>query len=340
MDKLNPHPVISEPFGEGNGLAHCATLGVVVVSTFDGTLHVVKTPVVGTESTMERLYTLGGPSSEPPMKFNFYEGNESGRVAFTGPPHRRRLLVTENATSLVHVIDVVGKVHRGYLARPGIIRNPIGVAATNSLVAISAWGSHCTGPQVVHLLEGDGNKWTQLRIIGNHDGPEYLRAPVGLRFTRDNTELVIAEWGKDRVSAFHVGDGSFARYLIPEVKDPEDLEEYDGGWIVASWCSNNIHFFGGSRGDILAAGGKLKWCYRRPVALASVPGVGIMIRNGRDNGNVDVFATYDAIAMAGMSANRVEWMVAVARCALARGRVAGGSARKSRKMARRAGAVS
>jgi hypothetical protein len=345
MTTIDPEPLVSEHFGEGNGLAHCATLGVFVVSTFDGTLHVVKTPVVGTRVAMERLYTLGGPSSKPPMTFNFSELDNSGRMAFTGPPHRRRLLVVENVRNLVHVIDVVGKVHEGYLAEAGIIQGPVGIAATESMVAVSAWKYYHQRDHVVFLFGGDGDKWTRIHMLKTGFGAPgsaygQLHCPHGVRFTADGTEVVVADCYNHRVSAFCVEDGTFVRHVTTQVRYPWDVEEWDGGWMVISWETREIKFVHNGATRQAPLNLDTQRMLGAPGATALVPGLGLLVRTRFCGGRVFAFATYDTIAMAGMSVNRMGWMLAVARCALARGRVTGGRARKSRKVARRAGAVS
>jgi hypothetical protein len=63
----------------------------------------------------------------------------SGRMTFTGPATSRLLLLTDAGHDAVHVIDVVSRVHAGYVAAPGTIAGPRGVAAKGSLVAVSTW---------------------------------------------------------------------------------------------------------------------------------------------------------------------------------------------------------
>jgi hypothetical protein len=52
--------------------------------------------------------------------------------------------------------------------------------------------------------------------------------------------------------------------------------------------------------------------FRCPVAVALVPGVGLVVRDN-GGGALKFFTTPDALAMASMSAARVAWLVAVAR---------------------------
>ncbi len=60
-------------------------------------------------------------------------------MAFTGPVTSRLLLLTDAGHDAVHVIDVAEGLHVGYVAAPGTIAGPRGVAARDSLVAVSAW---------------------------------------------------------------------------------------------------------------------------------------------------------------------------------------------------------
>jgi hypothetical protein len=72
----------------------------------------------------------------------------SGWMAFTGPATVRLLVVTDAGHDAVHVIDVAGRAHVGYVAAPGAIAGPRGVAARGSLVAVSAWKRDNTGESV------------------------------------------------------------------------------------------------------------------------------------------------------------------------------------------------
>ncbi len=134
--------------GEG-GMAVCPTLGLLVTSSHSGnTLSVFALPRSSGAGTcasgagLSLVCTLGGAGSPAPMRFKFWDGGFSGWMAFTGPATARLLLVTNAGHDAVHVIDVVGRVHVGYVAAPGAIDGPRGVAARGSLVAVSVW-IHC-----------------------------------------------------------------------------------------------------------------------------------------------------------------------------------------------------
>ncbi len=109
------------------------------------------------------MCTLGGAGSAAPTQFKFYDENGgSGYLAFTPltttttsgssrSSARPLLLVTDHGHDAVHVVDVVGGSHAGYLASPGSIAGPRGVAASGAspLVAVSAWKKRASGDHMV-----------------------------------------------------------------------------------------------------------------------------------------------------------------------------------------------
>jgi hypothetical protein len=217
------------------------------------------------------------------MKFKFEDSHGwSGYMTFTGPATSRRLLLTDVGHEAVHVIDVAGRVHVGYVAAPGTIAGPRGVAARGSLVAVSTWKKGHSGEHVVHVFEGSGAMWTAVRVVaGGFRGPGsadgQLHWPFGLRFTGDGTGLAVADVCNARVSLFRVEDGSFARHVATGLSEPFDVEECEGGWLVAC-CdpSHTIEFVGGGvgRASLGEAGKQFSW----PSALALVPGLGLVVR--------------------------------------------------------------
>ena len=259
------------------------------------------------------------------FKFDFDANlSVSGWMAFTGPATSPLLLVTDAGHDAVHVIDVVGRVHVGYVAAPGIIAGPRGVAARGSLVAVSAWEEWDSGDHVVRLFEGSGASWSAVRVVGGgFGGPGrargQLHCPRGLRLTGDGTGLVVADERNRRVTMFRVDDGSFVRHVATRLIYPWDVEECEGGWLVACGLSHAVKFVSDGVGGRARLGefgdgdGELE----APSALALVPGLGLVVRE-TGNSRLQLFATPDAIAMASMSAWRVAWMVAVARGAARR----------------------
>jgi hypothetical protein len=345
-------PALKTKCGEGVGLAVCPTLGLLVTSRLDNTLRVFALPSgcpsasdvapigdrrgtgAGAGAGLARVCILGGAFSRAPMRFKFQE--LSGWMAFTGPPTARLLLVTDTGHDAVHVIDVAGRVHAGFVAAPGTIAGPRGVAARGSLVAVSAWKKGNSGDHVVRVFEGSGAMWTAVCVVaGGFGGPGsvdgQLYRPYGLRFTGNGTGLAVAEWWNDRVSLFRIEDGSFVRHVATGLAAPLDVEECEGGWLVAcGYPSHSIQFVSGSGdgggdvggvrlGKVGCGDGEFCW----PSALALVPGQGLVVRDEASGGRLQFFATPDTIAMASvMSAWRVAWMVAVARGATHRAFIA------------------
>ena len=332
LESLVPVPAFKTPCGFGVGVAVCPALGVLVTSHWqydDDTLSVFALPsaplraaCASTGAGLTRVCTLGGVSSRAPMRFKFLDKARysSGVMAFTGPASSRLLLLTDAGHNAVHVIDVAGEVHVGHVAAPGTIAGPRGVAARGSLVAVSAWSDPDRGDHVVWLFEGSGDSWSAVSVVadgfgrpGKIDGQ--LKRPFGLRFTGDGTGLAVADAGNCRVSLFRVEDGSFVRHVATGLGQPLDVEECEGGWLVACKESHRIECLGGGGGGRTRLGGQGSGDgeFTLPSTLALVPGLGLVVREDSGGGRLQLFATPDAIAMASMSPRRVVWMVAVAR---------------------------
>jgi hypothetical protein len=177
-----------------------------------------------------------------PLDFKFVTATRplSGWMAFTGSTAAARLLVVIDAGNrAVHVIDVVQGNHVGYVAAPGSIDEPRGVAAWSTKVAV------CCNGNTVRLHEGSGETWSVMREIE-------MYSYFGLRFTDEGACLALACCGigqeKGFVGVFRVEDGSLA-YAIPSDAayypiDVEDCGEH--GWAVADWSCHSIEFIGGA----------------------------------------------------------------------------------------------
>jgi hypothetical protein len=128
----------------------------------------------------------------------------------------------------------------------------------------------------------------------------------------------MADWWNNRASVFCVGDDGFVRHMATGQNSyPRDVEEVEGGWLVACDCSNTVEFV--SDGDIgrcslgKAGGGTGDGEFSRPAALATVPGLGLVVREWW-NERLQVFATPDTMSMfTNMSGIRIAWMCTVAR---------------------------
>jgi hypothetical protein len=83
--------------------------------------------------------------------------------------------------------------------------------------------------------------------------------PFGLRFSGDESAVCVADAENNRVSMFRVGDGGFLRHIATELWGPVDVEEVEGGWLVACDGSHTVDFVdagsGGGRPLGKAGGG-------------------------------------------------------------------------------------
>ncbi len=371
-----PLPALKTQCGRGHGLAACPTLGLLVTSDKGkNTLSVWDLPggasrdggasgragasagaVVGGASAgggggLRLVCTLGGDGSAAPMLFQFTSnGWASGLLAFTPPLSttgsgssgsssvRPLLLVTDAGADAVHIVDVVGETHAGYLASPGSIAGPRGVAASgvseSPLVAVSAWAWMDSGDHVVVVYRGSGVVWEAVRVIGGGfggPGPRdgQLQMPHGLRLSGsgDGSVVCVADSRNNRASVFRVGDGGFVRHIATGLEHPRDVEEVEGGWLVACGDSHTVEFagdgargVGGARPFLGKAGGRAGGDdgeFSVPTALTVVPGLGLVVREAFSQ-RLQVLATPDTIAMAAMSPSRVAWMAVVLRAQLVR----------------------
>ena len=266
--KCVPVPQYKTACGTGNGLAVCPPLGLLVTSDSDNnTLTVWSLPGLddgggngdsageGGNSGLTCVCTLGGMGSPAPMQFSFSSG--FGYLAFTPmlpglaardlrrSPHL--LLVTDAGHDAVHIVDVVARAHIGYVAAPGSIAGPRGVAASKDLVAVSAWYMYDGGDHVVHLYRpgGSGLHWVQARVIGGGFGRAdgLLNQPYSLRFSADGSMICVADVLNDRVGLVRVGDGCYVRHItMGRDSRPYDVEKVEGGWVVACAGSDTVEF--------------------------------------------------------------------------------------------------
>jgi len=297
------------------------TLGLLATSVYDGNLvHLFSLPgcgACGVGYSVGMLYvgTVGADFSAdvsaPLLRFRFNDPKARGCVlAFTDDATLPLLLVADDGSNAVHVVDVVDRRHVGYVGGLGSIKGPMGVATRGSMVAVSCWTPPRSGVHVVHLFEGGGSTWTLLRTIGGNLGRGHgqLHCPYGLRFTADGTGVAVADALNCRVSLFNVGDGSFVRLLATNTPAVVDIEPCEGGWLAVRG-SSAVVFVGEDApdGEHVLLGGHCEGTpdFEVPSALAWVPDLGLMVR---DLYSVQVFATPNMIAMAAMSTARVAWM--------------------------------
>jgi hypothetical protein len=336
LTALVPQPAFKTQCGKGWGMAACPALGLLVTSDRVNTLSVWGLPggasggggasagagaggasAGGGGGGLRLVCTLGDAGSVAPMQFQFDSGvGFSGYLAFTPPTTttttssssssaRPLLLVTDAGHDAVHVVDVVGRSHAGYLASPGSIAGPRGVATsgTSPLAAVSAWKKSSSGDHVVVVYRGSGAVWEAARVIGggfggpgSRDGQ--LKMPYGLRFSGDGSGICVADFRNNRASVFRVGDGGFVRHFAAELDGPLDVEEVEGGWLAVCYLSHGLKFMcdgdggdGGGWPSLGKAGGGFgsgdgELC--GPIALAVVPGVGLVVRELGNGGRLQV----------------------------------------------------
>jgi hypothetical protein len=108
----------------------------------------------------------------------------------------------------------------------------------------------------------------------------------------------VADWANDRASVFCVGDGVFVRHIATGLCFPFDVEEVEGGWLVACDVSHTVEFVGdgvggdgGGRPSLGMAGGgegSGDGEFYGPTALVVVAGLGLVVREW-DNRRLQVF---------------------------------------------------
>jgi DNA-binding beta-propeller fold protein YncE len=264
--------------GDGVGLAVCPALGLLVTSSnatntlsvFNWSLPAMGAPSVspisaavpaitastssdscrpapyppGATTGFALVCTIGAPQALFRFGSEFSGVGRSGYLAFLGPAEDHRLLVTDAGNDAVHVVDVAGQRHVGYLAAPEAIRWPRGVAARGSRVVVSTWKAlrwteRAQFDGQVCLFEGSGTSWVQLWTVLGPGGPipgspgGWLRQPNGLRFSADGGEVVVADSAMDRVVVYSADDGRFVRQLGPDLPSPVDVQECA--------CSTPVH---------------------------------------------------------------------------------------------------
>jgi hypothetical protein len=326
----------------GYGVAAIPALGLLVTSDIaKNTLVVWKWDLVtgseegppggpggpGGRHGLSFIYTLGGSDSPAPMRFRFVCGHHgSGIMAVLprlhddtpSPCEQPLVLVTDAGNDTVHIIDVVGRTHAGYLAAPGTIVGPRGIAIhqrawtsrsgsrsksksesgqRSTLVAVTAWKNQHAGHHVVVLYENNGPVWDKVRVIGGNFGfpgsvKGQMHQPYGVRISKDGTQVCVCDKQNSRVIFFSAEEGSVLRQVIvidpstdPGVGEPSDLEEVEGGWLFASFLrGRGIWYIPNGDGDKTSpvdfhrVGDHRVGDVQHPVSITPVPGLGLVVR--------------------------------------------------------------
>jgi len=138
----------------------------------------------------------------------------------------------------------------------------------------------------------------------------------GLRFTRDGTRLAVTSSRNNDLSVIRVQDGVVEGTLARGLGIAWDMEEVQGGWLVACLHSSVVTFVPTEAGldqKTLGGFGTEDGQFSHVAALALVPGLGLVTRDFSNGNRVQVFVYPEPAAMAAMSRIRVAWMVGVAR---------------------------
>ncbi len=319
---LRPFSKFQADFGPGFGLASCPSLGFLATSDYlHDTISVWSVPLSSdcSDGGLVHVCTLGGRGSKAPMQFKFIcmDGLASGYLAFIPDRPRPLLLVTDAGHNAVHTVDVVSQTHVGYVASPGTIAGPRGVAAcrTSPLVAVSAWKSNDGHDHVVVVYRGSGAHWGAVRVIGGHCHPQF-NMPFGLRFSADGSCICVAERGTGRgsscISLLRVSDGRLLRRMTTATEMAFDVEGVKGGWLVACRSSQPVVFVAD---DFRRCVCVVDMFECMSCAVVTMPGLGVVVRHrihGRGS-PMQVLSDGDTMSMWSMSGMRVVWMTAVAR---------------------------
>ncbi len=301
---------------KGIGLAVCASLNVMALSTIANTINTYS--VHGVHFVPK--HTIHG-------RFDFLDKFSryvcSGYMVFMG----EMLLVTDGGNDAVHIVDVKVGTCVGYALPPGSICGPKGIAASGSLLAVScalSGGDHCI--RLFEQQEKQKSSWNPVRTIGGLMVKVWLGActnwdrsagyahgqlydPRGLRFSDDGSEIGVADRCNGRVSIFRVSDGVFVTN-IDHCGLLRDVERWQGGWWVASSSDDAVLFIQDGENQSLVEVFQSPDFF--PTTIAKLPFLGLIVRYD-DGCRVMVLAVPDTVRMMHMSIAKVSWMCAVAR---------------------------
>jgi DNA-binding beta-propeller fold protein YncE len=139
------------------------------------------------------------------------------------------LLITDSGNNRVVEVTASGKFMRA-IAVDG---HPRSIAERDGVIAVSLWGAH----SVVLLQYESGTMKPEVTIgsgtFGNADGQ--LNTAMGVSFTADGHNILVADCGNHRVSKFSTDSGAFIAHAISNgIFYPFDvLQCEDGSMVVA-----------------------------------------------------------------------------------------------------------
>ena len=277
------------------GVAVCVDLGVMVVAT-------------GSSGRLLEVTKFPSGDADADAVNHLDAGGVVGLMAFFIPPNgfRPLLLVAIFSQEAVHVYDVVSKTFVGDLIPRGTVQEPYGIAAQmglrgpSSVVAVS----HAYRRLSLFSFCGGDRTWNLAREIETS-----FVCGRGLRFAAGGTLLCVANSSNNKgnlsgnLSMFGVEGGQLVHDISTEMKQPVDVEEVEGGWLVAPYLSPCLHF--------VRADGSGHACALQDIVkggICSVPDYGIAVCH---IDRVNVYERSSVLAMRRMAPARVAWMVAV-----------------------------
>lgn len=288
--------------GPGRGMAVCVPLRRLVTSNDHNLTLTLFT--IRPDGTFALQCTIGG-KGRGPLQFAT-DQYMSGWMCFTVGSDVPTLLVTDAGNDRVHELDVSDARAPAHVGFPIRVLGPRGVAASASLLAVTAWKHISRGEHVVHAFDAVTRAPLFTAGCGLGSGDGQLSEPYSLRVS--NQHIVVAARGNNRVSAFRTSDGAFAGHLALAVIGAAEVEEWDGGWLVACFDMCTVNFVGSGTRIAAARIGGWGWDsgkFQYVSALATVPGVGLLVR---DESRVQVFSRPEDRRMAGMSRARAAWL--------------------------------
>jgi hypothetical protein len=185
----------------------------------------------------------------------------------------------------------------GNLFPPGSIVAPYGVATSKTVIAVSSWREPRAGRHMVTLF--DACTRARLRALGRlcGSGEGQLCRPWGVRISADGAHVVVADSGNGRLTRFRVSTGAFAGHVGTGLPFVVDLEQCPGGWLAACPSDHTVHSLPSSGREgrtVLGRKGDSDGVFNYPVALATIPGRGIAVREG-NGGRFQVFSRVEGV---------------------------------------------
>ena len=189
------------------------------------------------------------------------------------------VLVAERYNNRVQEVAIVDGSWVRFVGE-GVLKWPQYVDCNADVIAVSETGLH----RISVLSWHDGTLLTQFDSYGK--GPGQLRLPRGVRLLGDGSGLIVADSNNDRLCVFGLTGEPVSTIGSKEqgLSFPYDVLECasDGGFVVANCGPRNLVKVcrAGEVLDTHSKCGKDEEEFNGPTALATLPGGGLVIRDG------------------------------------------------------------